>query len=692
MSRQHLSNIRSSVVVNGEPKLPSASTLQYGEIAVNYGASGETLSIRNSLDKVVTFSNDNKIEEKIEDRVTSLMHGSRLSFYTKDDITVSISDKASGNLKRTESFSANTIASTNVQLDESFVINNTNNSVLYVYSWPSVCEQWYDWFDDVLAWENTIFHFSDGTNTYIDASHWHGTNAQGKFGVTEAQYKNCIFWDDNPMTNNLNSGPYFYLHKTIECPLFYSTISANTYSNVREPYNILLNPNWNNPIFINSFESGPGGARGYQVFSYCNQRSIPSATFTDPDVGTNIITLPAAINGLCAYGGMETIGTFDATNVTNWLTGSTNWNSPFISCYKLRELRIKNLKASLNISWSPISYESLKYIVDNAANENAITIYVSSRSYYDIDETLFNAASAKNITFTVISANYKDDAIWEDVATLKSQTIPTKTSDLTNDSAFVTSADTANFISGYTETDPTVPAWAKAESKPTYTASEVGALATGTTLDSIADGSTRKLSVFFDDAEYDSNTKRINFKNNGTVKDYIDATDFIKDGMVSSVTITGGNLVISFNTDAGREDISLGLTQIFNPNNYYDKDSADAKFLSAYTETDPVFTGSPAYGITAQDITNWNGKQAAINDLNDIRNNAAYGASAYTAVTAHIANTGLHLPAVTSDNNGKILQVVNGAWALVTPVTIYTGNGEPSSVLGNNGDIYLQTS
>ena len=45
--------------------------------------------------------------------------------------------------------------------------------------------------------------------------------------------------------------------------------------------------------------------------------------------------------------------------------------------------------------------------------------------------------------------------------------IPAKTSDLTNDSGFMTS---------YTETDPTVPAWAKAASKPTYTASEVGAL------------------------------------------------------------------------------------------------------------------------------------------------------------------------------------------------------------------------
>lgn len=49
--------------------------------------------------------------------------------------------------------------------------------------------------------------------------------------------------------------------------------------------------------------------------------------------------------------------------------------------------------------------------------------------------------------------------------------IPNKTSDLTNDSGFIT---------GYTETDPTVPAWAKKSTKPTYTANEVGADASGT--------------------------------------------------------------------------------------------------------------------------------------------------------------------------------------------------------------------
>ena len=413
---------------------------------------------------------------------------------------------------------------------------------------------------------------------------------------------------------------------------------------------------------------------------------------------------------------------------------------------------------------------------------------------------------------------------------------------------------------------------------------------------------------YFDGAEYVSSAKTIIFTNNGTKKGEIDATAFIKDGMVSSVTIVGENMVISFNTDAGREDITLALTDIFDPDNYYNKTdidngvSASTKALSAGTvahindtdihvtsaEKSAWFSGASAYTmvsalsasvitlsaiteenelivatalndmndrvsaleavsgagadlsalsasvvtnksnvetlsgavvnqarvvsaslnelndrvdevsgsvssvstrvtqtqnaltshtantnihVTAAEKTTWNNKQDTISDISSIRNNALSGASAYTAVTAlsaattginntlttvsgaahskitalsaattgmnttltahtgnnniHVtasektnwtngANSGvsaytgytthsaktitsrtsseMHLPAVTASDNGKILRVVNGAWALVDPTTIYTGSGQPSSDLGTDGDIYLQTS
>lgn len=67
--------------------------------------------------------------------------------------------------------------------------------------------------------------------------------------------------------------------------------------------------------------------------------------------------------------------------------------------------------------------------------------------------------------------------------------VPTKTSQLTNDSGFIT---------GYTETDLTVPEWAKQPTKPSYTASEVGALPADTVIPTIPDN----VSAFRNDAGY----------------------------------------------------------------------------------------------------------------------------------------------------------------------------------------------
>lgn len=73
--------------------------------------------------------------------------------------------------------------------------------------------------------------------------------------------------------------------------------------------------------------------------------------------------------------------------------------------------------------------------------------------------------------------------------------------------------------------------------------------------------------VFYDKEDTNSRTELFS----------IDATGFIKDGMVSNVAISEGNLVITFNTAAGKEPISIALTDIFNPANYYDKTAMDGK-------------------------------------------------------------------------------------------------------------------
>ena len=81
---------------------------------------------------------------------------------------------------------------------------------------------------------------------------------------------------------------------------------------------------------------------------------------------------------------------------------------------------------------------------------------------------------------------------------LNKPTIPADISDLTDTNRVIPTVpetvssfqNDAGYLTSFTETDPTVPSWAKAVSKPTYTASEVGALPDTTTYVSSFNGST----------------------------------------------------------------------------------------------------------------------------------------------------------------------------------------------------------
>ena len=100
----------------------------------------------------------------------------------------------------------------------------------------------------------------------------------------------------------------------------------------------------------------------------------------------------------------------------------------------------------------------------------------------------------------------------------------------------------------------------------------------------------QSLAGLFNSASYDSETKRINFYDKSNVlSSYIDATAFIKDGMVERVYITGSTLVVSFNTDAGTEDIELDLTDVFDPANYYTKDQIDALMANETARTENTY-------------------------------------------------------------------------------------------------------
>ena len=92
-------------------------------------------------------------------------------------------------------------------------------------------------------------------------------------------------------------------------------------------------------------------------------------------------------------------------------------------------------------------------------SNSKISVRSGSDSYVHLSTSALTAD--KDIAFPNASGTI---ALTSDIPT-----VPTNVSSFTNDAGYLTS---------YTETDPTVPSWAKADSKPTYTASEVGAVAT----------------------------------------------------------------------------------------------------------------------------------------------------------------------------------------------------------------------
>lgn len=166
---------------------------------------------------------------------------------------------------------------------------------------------------------------------------------------------------------------------------------------------------------------------------------------------------------------------------------------------------------------------------------------------------------------------------------------------------------------------------------------------------------------------------------------------------------------LSGNTSAGAKSLSAAVISL---SASVVDNSTDITALSSATHT---HVNDTDVHVTTSDKTAWNGKQDAISDLSTIRNNALSGASAYTRVNslssatvtlsgaahtkitelsavteAHITDGTKHLPAVTSSDNGKILQVEQGSWGPKMPVTVYGGTPEPASGLGINGDIYLQ--
>ena len=69
---------RSSVITEGVPKQPTTDQIDYGEIAINYAASGETLYIKNSENAIAKFKDDKYYQKQLSDKQDKLVSGTNI--------------------------------------------------------------------------------------------------------------------------------------------------------------------------------------------------------------------------------------------------------------------------------------------------------------------------------------------------------------------------------------------------------------------------------------------------------------------------------------------------------------------------------------------------------------------------------------------------------------------------------------
>lgn len=331
--------------------------------------------------------------EQVENLYKTLSSDRTLRFYCVEDVSINLNGIIT-------TYPANSNVEVKfLETDVFEVIPTSNNSILALNGFPGALGVYYPWLEGVKQFSNILFDMND-VEMY---SKWSQGN-QGSYQVQYAQYTNCIFWSDNTYISDVSKRTNYTLYYTSQLPLCYSNIPDNTFKAFYLAFNVNSDPNWGNTAYRDSFAKATWAT---QVFSYYGARTIGIFGHDDPDFN---ITLPKDCRGLMyAATAVENAGTFDAVNTTNFGARSGSWREAFGECSSLKNLYIKNLKVNLNISWSPINYDSINFMISNAANTNAITISVSPYTYNLLSQADFDLAASKNITIALLNTNYIED-------------------------------------------------------------------------------------------------------------------------------------------------------------------------------------------------------------------------------------------------------------------------------------------
>lgn len=200
----------------------------------------------------------------------------------------------------------------------------------------------------------------------------------------------------------------------------------------------------------------------------------------------------------------------------------------------------------------------------NSITTNKINEWDAKLSSYTETDPIYAASPAATITPEKITAwDAKSDfsGSYNDLSDKPTiPTVPSNISAFTNDSGYLTS---------YTETDPTVPAWAKEATKPTYTYNEVGAAASSHAHGSITNAGaiTSNTALANGDRLVFSDSSDFNLLKRSSITLGTSTTQyFANNGTWQNVPTTSVSQTLTTGTEIGK----VNGTSLYAPNPYDD--------------------------------------------------------------------------------------------------------------------------
>lgn len=299
------------------------------------------------------------------------------------------------------------------------------------------------------------------------------------------------------------------------------------------------------------------------------------------------------------------------------------------------------------------------------------------------------SAAVASLDWANITNKPTDVSYWtNDAGYITSAALPTKTSDLTNDSDFVTSADVPTKTSDLTNDSGFITNsvsnlanyYKKSE---TYTQGEVNSLLSAIVIPT-------KTSDLTNDSNFVSDTDYATASKGGVIK--VGSGLAITNGVLST---TGGGVadavewsnVLNKPSDVSYWTNDAGyITSAALPTKTSDLTN-DSGFLTSYTETDPIYSASPAAGITAANISSWNAKSDFSGSYNDLTDKPTIPTVNNATLTIQRNNTDLGTFTANASSNKTINITVPTTVAELSDASTYVTQSTLATQLANKQNV-----